>query len=59
VKCFTFRAETSITPTLKTKALFTIIFIFSIQFLPAQSKDLDPKKWANELSKKDRGTYES
>ena len=44
---------------MKTKALFTIIFIFSIQFLPAQSKDLDPKKWANELSKKDRGTYDS
>jgi hypothetical protein len=44
---------------LKTKALFTIICIFSIQFLPAQSKDLDAKKWANELSKKDRGTYDS
>ena len=44
---------------MKTKALFTIIFIFSIQFLPAQSNDLDAKKWANELSKKDRGTYDS
>jgi len=43
----------------KVRTLVTIAFIFSIQFLSAQSKDLDPKKWANELSKKDRDTYDS
>src|SRR5687767_14587426 len=43
----------------KMQALFTIIFIFSIQFLSAQTADLDPGKWAAELSKKDRSTYDS
>ena len=38
---------------MKLKALFTIAFIFSIQFLSAQATALDPQKWAKELSKKD------
>ena len=41
------------------QALFIIAFILSIQFLPAQTADLDPEKWAVELSKKDRGVYDS
>jgi hypothetical protein len=41
------------------QALFIIAFIFSIQFLSAQPANLDPEKWAVELSKKDRGTYDS
>jgi len=41
------------------QALFIIAFIFSIQFLPAQTADLDPGKWAVELSKKDRSVYDS
>src|SRR6187549_3994567 len=45
--------------TVKMQALFIIAFIFSIQFLPAQTADLDPEKWAVELSKKDRGVYDS
>jgi len=43
----------------KLRTLVTIAFIFSIQFLSAQPTDLDAKKWANELSKKDRDTYDS
>lgn len=43
---------------MKLKALFTIAFIFSIQFLSAQVTALDPKKWANELSKKDHRANE-
>jgi len=43
----------------KMQALFIIAFIFSVQFLSAQSADLDPGKWAVELSKKDRNTYDS
>jgi len=39
------------------QALFIITFILSIQFLPAQTADLDPEKWAVELSKKDRSAY--
>src|SRR6187402_3389109 len=45
--------------TVKMQALFIIAFIFSIQFLPAQTADLDPEKWAVELSKKDRSAYDS
>src|SRR6187399_3185393 len=45
--------------TVKMQALFIIAFIFSIQFLPAQPADLDPGKWAVELSKKDRSVYDS
>ena len=41
------------------RALFIIAFIFSMQFLSAQPADLDPEKWAVELSKKDRSTYDS
>ncbi len=41
------------------RALFIIAFIFSIQFLSAQTADLDPGKWAVELSKKDRSVYDS
>ena len=41
------------------QALFIIAFIFSIQFLSAQPADLDPGKWAVELSKKDRSVYDS
>ena len=41
------------------QALFIIAFILSNQFLPAQTADLDPGKWAVELSKKDRNTYDS
>src|SRR6478736_2976965 len=41
------------------QALFIITFILSIQFLPAQTAELDPGKWASELSKKDRSTYDS
>ena len=41
------------------QALFIIAFILSIQFLPAQTADLDPGKWAVELSKKDRSVYDS
>src|SRR6187549_3933221 len=41
------------------QALFIIAFIFSMQFLSAQPADLDPEKWAVELSKKDRSTYDS
>ena len=44
---------------MKLRTLVTIAFIFSIQFLSAQPTDLDAKKWANELSKKDRDTYDS
>ncbi|HEX3168187.1 MAG TPA: hypothetical protein VHQ93_18090, partial [Chitinophagaceae bacterium] len=44
---------------MKMQALFIIAFILSIQFLPAQTADLDPEKWAVELSKKDRGVYDS
>ena len=44
---------------MKMQALFIIAFIFSIQFLPAQPADLDPGKWAVELSKKDRSVYDS
>jgi len=41
------------------QALFIIAFIFSIQFLPAQTADLDPEKWVVALSKKDRSSYDS
>jgi len=41
------------------QALFIIAFIFSIQFLPAQTADLDPEKWAMDLSKKDHSSYDS
>ena len=41
------------------QALFIIAFIFSIQFLPAQTADLDPEKWVTDLSKKDRSSYDS
>ena len=41
------------------QALLIIAFILSIQFLPAQPADLDPGKWAVELSKKDRSVYDS
>jgi tetratricopeptide (TPR) repeat protein len=41
------------------QALFIIAFVLSIQFLPAQTAELDPQKWAVELSKKDRGVYDS
>ena len=41
------------------QAFFIIAFILSIQFLPAQTAELDPQKWAVELSKKDRGVYDS
>jgi Tetratricopeptide repeat len=43
----------------KRQAVFIIAFILSIQFLPAQPADLDPEKWARELSKKDRSSYDS
>jgi len=43
----------------KMQALFIIAFIFSIQFLPAQTADLDPEKWVVALSKKDRSSYDS
>src|SRR5688572_27821499 len=45
--------------TVKMQAVFIIAFILSIQFLPAQTADLDPGKWAVELSKKDRSVYDS
>src|SRR6187399_133720 len=45
--------------TVKMQALFIIAFVLSIQFLPAQTTDLDPGKWAVELSKKDRSVYDS
>ena len=44
---------------MKMQALFIIAFVLSIQFLPAQTTDLDPGKWAVELSKKDRSVYDS
>jgi DNA-binding CsgD family transcriptional regulator len=37
----------------KLQAIFTLAFISTIQFLSAQSTELDPEKWAVELSKKD------
>jgi len=46
-------------PTVKMQALFIVAFILSIQFLSAQSTELDPEKWAVELSKKDRSVYDS
>src|SRR5688572_2830478 len=46
-------------PTVKMQALFIIAFALSIQFLPAQTADLDPGKWAAELSEPDRSTYDS
>jgi len=45
--------------TVKMQAPFIIAFIFSIQFLPAQTADLDPEKWVVALSKKDRSSYDS
>ena len=44
---------------MKMRALFIIAFILPVQFLPAQPADLDTGKWAVELSKKDRSTYDS
>jgi len=41
------------------QAFFIVAFILSIQFLPAQPADLDPEKWAVELSKKDLSSYDS
>jgi tetratricopeptide (TPR) repeat protein len=41
------------------QALFITAFVLSIQFLSAQTADLDPEKWAVELSKKDRSVYDS
>jgi len=45
----------------KLYALLTISFFFSIQFVFAQPAhaELDPEKWAVELSKKDRSVYDS
>ncbi|TMI61303.1 MAG: transcriptional regulator [Bacteroidetes bacterium] len=46
---------------MKLYALLTISFFFSIQFVFAQPAhaELDPEKWAVELSKKDRSVYDS
>ena len=44
---------------MKLRTLYTITFVFSIQFLSAQSTNLDPEKWADELGKKDRNVQEA
>ena len=44
---------------MKLRTLYTITFVFSIQFLSAQSTNLDPEKWADELSKKDHSGKEA
>ena len=44
---------------MKMRTIFTIAFIFSINFLAAQTEGLDPEKWVNDLSKKDRSSYDS
>ena len=54
-----FQASKITLPSVKLRALFTLALIFTIQFLSAQSTELDPEKWAVALSKKDPSAYDS